>query len=259
MTRDERRRGAAPTGTFAPGNDLPISLSAYDRAFDAKLRLEAARCTNCGTLSYPPSLSVHRVRIGAADGVGAAPPRRRDLHAGDGACSGSRAHQPVHADTGRARRLRRAAARQAHRRRARFGAHRRSRHDSCSGWWPCARACPTTATASCRTNRPRRRRHAARRLRHEARGDGRGRDDRVRRAVRARHQGHGADGGHRGGRQRRQGFRPLRHRGRLVRRARHHRRVRHRHPRRLLRAARHPRARDWRTPARPATTPCATA
>jgi uncharacterized OB-fold protein len=57
VTRDERPAAPMPKGTFAPGNDLPISLSAYDRAFDAKLRLEAARCTNCGTLSYP-----HRYR-----------------------------------------------------------------------------------------------------------------------------------------------------------------------------------------------------
>jgi uncharacterized OB-fold protein len=54
VTRDERAVRPMPKGTFAPGNDLPISLSAYDRAFDAKLRLEAARCTTCGTLSYPP-------------------------------------------------------------------------------------------------------------------------------------------------------------------------------------------------------------
>ncbi|MCU1346424.1 MAG: hypothetical protein JWL70_2690 [Acidimicrobiia bacterium] len=40
-----------------PGPDINISLAAYDRAFDAKLRLEAAKCTTCGTLSYP-----HRYR-----------------------------------------------------------------------------------------------------------------------------------------------------------------------------------------------------
>jgi uncharacterized OB-fold protein len=57
VTRHERPAAPTPKGTFAPGNDLPISLAAYDRAFDAKLRLEAARCTNCGTLSYP-----HRYR-----------------------------------------------------------------------------------------------------------------------------------------------------------------------------------------------------
>lgn len=57
VVRDERDPLPLPKGTFTPGNDLPISLSAYDRAFDAKLRLQAARCTTCGTLSYP-----HRFR-----------------------------------------------------------------------------------------------------------------------------------------------------------------------------------------------------
>jgi uncharacterized protein len=33
--------------------DIPISLAAYDRAFDAKVGLVAARCV-CGQLSYPP-------------------------------------------------------------------------------------------------------------------------------------------------------------------------------------------------------------
>jgi uncharacterized OB-fold protein len=36
--------------------DIAISLAAYERAFDAKLRLVAARCTSCGTLSYPQRL-----------------------------------------------------------------------------------------------------------------------------------------------------------------------------------------------------------
>lgn len=53
VVRDERSIESAPQGALAPGQDLPISLAAYDRAFDAKLRLEAARCTGCGTLSYP--------------------------------------------------------------------------------------------------------------------------------------------------------------------------------------------------------------
>jgi len=37
--------------------EIAISLAAYERAFDAKLRLRAARCLTCGTLSYP-----HRLR-----------------------------------------------------------------------------------------------------------------------------------------------------------------------------------------------------
>lgn len=57
VVRDERAPRPVPMGMLAAGSDLPISLSAYDRAFDAKLRLEAARCRTCGTLSYP-----HRFR-----------------------------------------------------------------------------------------------------------------------------------------------------------------------------------------------------
>ena len=42
-----------------PGGDadIAISLAAYERAFEAKLRLIADRCTTCGTLAYP-----HRFR-----------------------------------------------------------------------------------------------------------------------------------------------------------------------------------------------------
>ncbi|MGD9701042.1 MAG: Zn-ribbon domain-containing OB-fold protein [Acidimicrobiia bacterium] len=57
VVRDERRARSLPEGVLAPGSELPISLAAYDRAFEAKLRLEAARCVSCGTLSYP-----HRYR-----------------------------------------------------------------------------------------------------------------------------------------------------------------------------------------------------
>lgn len=57
LVRDERPARPATTAAPAPGSDLPIALSAYDRAFEAKLRLEAARCTSCSTLSYP-----HRFR-----------------------------------------------------------------------------------------------------------------------------------------------------------------------------------------------------
>lgn len=57
VTRDEPAPLPRPDGKLAPGNSVSISLSAYERAFDAKLRLEAASCTNCGALSYP-----HRYR-----------------------------------------------------------------------------------------------------------------------------------------------------------------------------------------------------
>jgi len=57
VNRDEVEARPAPKVRPIPGSDLNISLAAYERAFDAKLRLEAAKCTNCGTLSYP-----HRYR-----------------------------------------------------------------------------------------------------------------------------------------------------------------------------------------------------
>jgi uncharacterized OB-fold protein len=40
-------------GSLTPGPEISISLAAYERAFDVKLRLEAGRCTSCGTLSLP--------------------------------------------------------------------------------------------------------------------------------------------------------------------------------------------------------------
>jgi uncharacterized OB-fold protein len=41
------------TATASPGPGIGISLAAYERAFDQKLRLEAARCSTCGTLALP--------------------------------------------------------------------------------------------------------------------------------------------------------------------------------------------------------------
>jgi uncharacterized OB-fold protein len=57
VARDEP--APRPPLTLRPATeaDIAISLAAYQRAFDAKLRLLAARCTTCGTLSYP-----HRLR-----------------------------------------------------------------------------------------------------------------------------------------------------------------------------------------------------
>ncbi|MGE4449755.1 MAG: Zn-ribbon domain-containing OB-fold protein [Azospira sp.] len=40
--------------TDNPGSPLKISLAAYDRAFDAKLRWQAGRCNSCATLAMPP-------------------------------------------------------------------------------------------------------------------------------------------------------------------------------------------------------------
>jgi uncharacterized OB-fold protein len=54
VSRHEPAPSSVPTGERSPGPDISVSLAAYERAFDAKLRLEAARCPTCGTLSYPP-------------------------------------------------------------------------------------------------------------------------------------------------------------------------------------------------------------
>ncbi|MHB8465740.1 MAG: Zn-ribbon domain-containing OB-fold protein [Acidimicrobiales bacterium] len=54
VARDERAPLPVPTSQATPGPDIAISLPAYERAFDPKLRLEAARCTTCALLSYPP-------------------------------------------------------------------------------------------------------------------------------------------------------------------------------------------------------------
>ena len=54
VRRDERPPQPLPRTVVTSGAELPISLPAYERAFDAKLRLEARRCVQCGVLAYPP-------------------------------------------------------------------------------------------------------------------------------------------------------------------------------------------------------------
>jgi uncharacterized OB-fold protein len=54
VVRDEPLPEPSPAQRLTPGPDITISLAAYERAFEAKLRLEATRCTTCGTLAYPP-------------------------------------------------------------------------------------------------------------------------------------------------------------------------------------------------------------
>ncbi|WP_422746052.1 OB-fold domain-containing protein [Mycobacterium sp. WMMD1722] len=47
-----------PDGTLTPGADLPISLAAYERAFEAKVRWEAGRHAGSDALHYPPRYQV---------------------------------------------------------------------------------------------------------------------------------------------------------------------------------------------------------
>jgi uncharacterized OB-fold protein len=57
--RDELPARPLPAATFTPGKDIPVSLAAYDRAFEPKVRFEAARHSGSGELDFPP-----RYRVG---------------------------------------------------------------------------------------------------------------------------------------------------------------------------------------------------
>ena len=57
VVSDERAAAPPPKGTPAPGAGINIALPSYDRNYDAKTRLEAAKCRTCGVLIYP-----HRFR-----------------------------------------------------------------------------------------------------------------------------------------------------------------------------------------------------
>jgi uncharacterized OB-fold protein len=52
--RDEWAAQPLPRATLNPGPEIALSLAAYERAFEPKLRWEAARCDGCGTLAFPP-------------------------------------------------------------------------------------------------------------------------------------------------------------------------------------------------------------
>ncbi len=54
VTRVERAAQEPPAQRVTPGPEIKVSLPAYERAFDAKVRLEAGRCPHCGTLALPP-------------------------------------------------------------------------------------------------------------------------------------------------------------------------------------------------------------
>ena len=56
VVRHEPAVQAPPVTRPGAPASIPISLSAYDRAFDSKLGLQAGRCSTCGTLALPPRL-----------------------------------------------------------------------------------------------------------------------------------------------------------------------------------------------------------
>lgn len=53
VDRDEAAARPPQQVTHNPGPDVTISLAAYERAFESKLRWEAGRCDACGTLALP--------------------------------------------------------------------------------------------------------------------------------------------------------------------------------------------------------------
>lgn len=59
VIRREPAAQSLPEGTVTPGADLAISLAAYERAFEAKVRFEAGRHTGSDDLDFPP-----RYRVG---------------------------------------------------------------------------------------------------------------------------------------------------------------------------------------------------
>ncbi len=60
VQRNEPAPRPVPEGTRSAGADIPISLAAYDRAFDAKTRWEAGRHSGRDELDFPPRYRVDR-------------------------------------------------------------------------------------------------------------------------------------------------------------------------------------------------------
>ncbi|MCW2717884.1 MAG: hypothetical protein JWR81_1706 [Pseudonocardia sp.] len=79
--RDEPEPVAPPRLVDNPGPEIAISLAAYERAFEAKLRWEAGKCDSCGTLALPPR---HRcLGCGSEAGWSPAPlPRTGEVYTG---------------------------------------------------------------------------------------------------------------------------------------------------------------------------------
>ncbi|MGU3650141.1 Zn-ribbon domain-containing OB-fold protein [Mycolicibacterium sp. A43C] len=58
--RRETHARPVPTYTYVKGSDIPISLAAYERAFEAKVRWEAGTFTGSEELDFPPRFRVAR-------------------------------------------------------------------------------------------------------------------------------------------------------------------------------------------------------
>lgn len=77
--RSERPAIAWPDLRYGGDAEIPISLAAYARAFEAKVGLQAGCCPNCSTLSCPPRY--HCLECGAEGAVAlVALPRRATVY-----------------------------------------------------------------------------------------------------------------------------------------------------------------------------------
>jgi uncharacterized protein len=65
VRRNERPVQAPAKRKATPGTGIKVSLAAYDRAFEAKVRWQAGKCTQCGTMITPPRY--HCLECGADD------------------------------------------------------------------------------------------------------------------------------------------------------------------------------------------------
>ena len=79
VRRDERSPTPLPAVTANPGPEIAISLAAYERAFEPKLRWEAGRCDACGALAFPPRYRC--LQCGSEAGWSLTPlPRRGEVY-----------------------------------------------------------------------------------------------------------------------------------------------------------------------------------
>jgi uncharacterized OB-fold protein len=79
VRRDEPAPRPAPQQRLSSEGTIAISLPAYERAFEAKLRLEAGKCTQCGELALPPRTRC--LRCGSEEGHTLVPlPRRGTVY-----------------------------------------------------------------------------------------------------------------------------------------------------------------------------------
>jgi uncharacterized OB-fold protein len=65
VRRNERAVQPSARREATPGSSIKISLAAYVRAYEAKVRWQAGKCTRCGTLAMPPRY--HCLECGADD------------------------------------------------------------------------------------------------------------------------------------------------------------------------------------------------